>query len=66
MTANMASAENVQKINRRFAELEGEVRALRDDVRDLANAVGTANNLIQAQATVLANIYANGLRAEED
>ena len=39
---------NVAKINQRFKELEAELRAVREDVKILTNAVGTAQNLIHA------------------
>lgn len=54
---------NVAKINQRFKELEAELRAVREDVKILTNAVGTAQNLIHAQAQTIANIYANVLQS---
>lgn len=48
---------NVQKINVRFAELEKEIRTLREDQKVLENMVGNCNNMIQAQTNMIQQLW---------
>lgn len=48
---------NVAKINVRFAELEKEIRALRENQKVLENVVGNCNNMIQAQTNMIQKLW---------